>query len=211
MSDHSIRPKLLKLVDYHNPGLRKPTQPVKFPLSDEDKQIIESMKYSIQTAQLKEADAPWEAAVGMAANQWGIDKQIFLYCPEGDAANQLDVIINPSYEPLPDENTGKLLKDTEWEGCFSVPLATGNIQRYTKIRATYQNEQGETITRDLSGWYARVWQHENDHLLGHLYDDPRTKKCLNKREFATLQEVDDFYDAIREERKQNLQRSSDEK
>lgn len=198
---------LLKLVDYHHPGLRKSTERVQFPLSQEDRQIIDDMKYSIQAEQLKKAGAPWDAAVGMAANQWGINKQIFLYCPEGDTVNGLDVIINPSYEPINEESG----QETEWEGCFSVPLATGHIQRHTKIRVTYQNEKGEVISKELSGWYARVWQHENDHLNGFLYDDPRMKKCIIKKEFASLDEVDKFYDNLREERKKKFMQDSENK
>lgn len=194
---------ILNLVDYHNEGLRNPTEKVKFPLSKEDKQIIRDMKYSIQPEQLHKAGAPWDAAVGMAANQWGINKQIFLYCPEGDTVNGLEVIINPSYEPI-EETTSEM--ETEWEGCFSVPLAAGNIKRHQHIRVTYQNEAGDTLIRELSGWYARVWQHENDHLMGYLYDDPRTKKCLLKKEFDSREGVDEFYDKLREERKEKYLR-----
>lgn len=194
---------LLKLADYHDDCLRKAPERVKFPLSKEDRQIIKDMKYSIQPAQLKEAGAPWEAAVGMAANQWGINKQIFVYCPEGDTVNKLFVMINPSYEPLePDE-------EDEWEGCFSVPLATGNIRRYKKIRVHYQNEKGEKFTRELSGWYARVWQHENDHLNGFLYDDPRLNRCLIKKQFSTLEEVENFYGELREERRRKFKEEKD--
>ncbi|MBP6103860.1 MAG: hypothetical protein KBD23_03505 [Gammaproteobacteria bacterium] len=68
-------PRLLQLVPYEHPLLRKPAQIVAFPLSEEDQAIIDAMKYSIQPEQLKKAKAPWEAAAGMAANQWGIDKR----------------------------------------------------------------------------------------------------------------------------------------
>lgn len=198
-------PRLLKLVDYPSLILRQKTKPLAFPLSDEDKQTINDMKYSIQSKQLLAANAPWENAVGMAANQWGIDKQIFLYCPTGDTENNLEVIINPSYEHIHPQNSDpKQDMETEWEACFSVPLATGNVQRFIHIRVTYQNESGETIVRELEGWPARVWQHENDHLLGHLYDDPRTGKCIDKRTFSNREAVDEFYDEIREMRKNKL-------
>ncbi len=182
--------KILKLVDYNDPILRQPTETVQFPLSMEDKQIIEDMKHSIQPAQLKEADAPWDGASGMAANQWGINKSIFLFCPFGDTKFDMTVVINPSYEFLPGE-------DTEWEGCFSVPLATGNVKRSTNIHVKYQNEKGKVIEKDLSGWAARVWQHENDHLNGFLYDDPRAGKCLEKKEFTSREAVDEFYASVK--------------
>ena len=194
--------KLLTLADYNDPVLRQATKPVTFPLSDEDKQIIADMIYSIQPAQLKAANAPWDAAVGMAANQWGINKSIFLYCPTADTVNALEVVINPSYAPvfLPFASL-RTTEDEDWEGCFSVPLATGNIKRDIHIRVKYQNEQGEWLERSLKDWPARVWQHENDHLNGFLYDDPRTGKCLEKKTFTSYEAVEEFYAQIREGRK----------
>ncbi len=192
-------PELLKLVDYDHQGLKEPAQTVQFPLSEDDRQLIRDMKYSIQKPQLKKIKAPWDSAAGMAANQWGIPKRIFLFCPDADSIHGLTVVINPRYEPLKDPETdGALMKaevlpqDKAWEACFSVPLATGYVQRYTHIRVTYQNEAGETITQILSDWPARVWQHENDHLDGFLYDDPRTGRCLEKKNFASRKEADAF-------------------
>jgi SEC-C motif-containing protein len=196
-------PRLLHLVNYHHQILRQVTETVAFPLSEQDKQLISDMKYSIQPEQLKKADAPWDAAVGMAANQWGINKRIFLFCPEGDTVNGLEVIINPSYEPLSETNTNLPCQDLQWEGCFSVPLATGNVQRYTHIKVKYQNEEGKVIVRELHDWPARVWQHENDHLNGLLYDDSNAGKCTDKKQFSSKEEVEKFYGSKKEE-KNNL-------
>lgn len=194
----AAKPRLLKLADYQDTVLRQPTESVKFPLSDQDKKIILDMKYSIQPKQLKAANAPWDAAVGMAANQWGLRKSIFLYCPEGDTEKGLEVIINPDYQAMPD-SSGDETHECTWEGCFSVPLASCKMVRHSHIRVTYQNEAGVRLRKELSGWYARVWQHENDHLRGFLLDDPRTGQCLEKKEFKSNDEVDRFYDSLRDE------------
>lgn len=179
---NGYKPRLLKLAEYHDKILRTKTQPVQFPLSITDQQIIADMKYSIQPEQLLAAGAPWDGAVGMAANQWGIDKSIFLYCPSGDTVNDLEVIINPSYSTMPTSVISVKADDyeCEWEGCFSVPGARGNIKRHKRVSVQYQNEQGTVIERELNGWEARVWQHENDHLNGLLYDDVNAGKCLEK-------------------------------
>jgi peptide deformylase len=144
------------------------------------------MVYSVQGKQLKAANAPWDSAAGMAANQWGFNKRIFVYCPNAD--KNIEVMINPSYEPLNE------VEDLNWEGCFSVPLATGCVKRYTNIRAQYQNELGETIVKELSGRLARVFQHETDHLNGHLYYELGERKCLHKKTFASKADVDVFYE-----------------
>lgn len=193
MSDahHQKLPHLLKLVDYDHPILRQVLTPVQFPLSEEDKQIIRDMKYSIHREQLKAADAPFEGAAGMAANQWGIDRRIFLYCPRG-SESEAEVIINPSYEPHKKAYRDVATEDLCWEGCFSVPLAMGNVLRYTHIKAKYQDEEGQHHVRSLQGWEARVWQHENDHLDGLLYEDPKAQKCKEFQSFTSKQELEDW-------------------
>lgn len=191
-----MTPKLLQLVAYENPILRKKTTPVKFPLSQADLDIIANMLFSIQTEQLIAADASFTQAAGMAANQWGIDKSIFLFCPEGNDTGYIEVIINPSYTAIDEQ-------DENWEGCFSVPNSSGKVKRFLKIKVEYQDQAGRTIAKELSGWPARVWQHENDHLNGFLFDDSKAGKCLEKLNFSTEQELEDFYQQVRNERKQN--------
>jgi peptide deformylase len=187
----AYQPRLLSLSAYQDAVLHTPTQLIKFPLSIEDQQLIADMVYSIQAKQLKKAKAPWDSAAGMAANQWGISKSIFLYCPNGDSEENLEVIINPSYEPIESDNS-VIEEDLAWEGCFSIPLQTGLVKRFCGIRAKYQNEAGKWITRDLFGWEARVYQHETDHLMGHLFDDPKTKRCVEKKIFSSKEEQVNF-------------------
>lgn len=184
---------MLSLVDYNNSILRINTAAVKFPLSTEDIQIIQNMKYSIQPAQLKQSNAAFASVAGMAANQWGLNKKIFLFCPVGDSVNNLEVIINPSYEPIDDRQA------CAWEGCFSVPLTAGYVRRYVHIKITYQNEDGKFIFKELHNWPARVWQHENDHLNGILYDDVKAGKCVDKKQFSSKEELWKFYKAKKEE------------
>lgn len=188
------KPQLLTLLEYHHPLLRQVAETVHFPLSDIDKELIRDMKYSIQPEQLRVANAPWDSAAGMAANQWGANKRIFLFSPDAEGA--VAVMINPSYEPLMDSE-----EELSWEGCFSVPLATGNVKRYTSIRAQYQDEEGKSIILELKGRHARVFQHETDHLNGLLYYDLHADKCIDKRKFASREEVDQFYVALYEARK----------
>jgi peptide deformylase len=192
-------PKLLRLVDYNDPVLAKTAVAVEFPLSEEDKKLIADMKYSIQPEQLKAAKAPFETAAGMACNQWGIAKRIFLFCPSGNTQEGLEVIINPRYEII-----NKDIYYHMWEGCFSIPMAAGNIARYFNIKVNYNNESGQTITRELQGHEARVWQHENDHLDGYLYDNLSAGKCLKKVVFASQHELDNFWNGVREERRKKL-------
>ena len=56
-----------------------------------------------------------------------------------------------------------------WEGCLSVPGLRGVVPRYTRVRYGGVTPDGEEITREASGFHARVVQHECDHLDGVLY------------------------------------------
>jgi len=152
-------PKKLILEPYDSAILRRALRPVPDPLDPEIQSIIADMLYSIDIAQLG------KSAAGMAANQWGLDWQIFLYCPSGND-DDVEVVLNPSYRPIRDGQE----EDVAYEGCFSIPKAIQRVSRYTAIAVRYQNQQGEWIDKVLFGWEARVWQHENDHVLGILCD-----------------------------------------
>ena len=196
---------LLELVDCNHPSLNKSTQWVTFPLSEKNQQLIDDMMFSIQPEQLKQANAPWSQAAGMAANQWGSNRKIFVYCP--DDGHNYDVVINPMYEVH--EHS---IKELGWEGCFSVPLTLGYVDRFTHIVATYQNEQGVLITKELKDWPARVFQHETDHLNGILFKDPQDSKHSNIHkcsEIKTFSSEDEATNFLKEKRTESHQANSD--
>ena len=195
------KPRLLRFVPFEHPILRQRCTTVEFPLDSGDLRLINNMCYSIQGEQLLKAGAAWEGAVGMAANQWGKARRIFLYCPTGDTEEGLEVVINPSYKPIASATTptGEVPQETSWESCFSVPLCSGHVARYASIEATHQDMDGKQHTRELHGWEARVWQHENDHVDGFLYVAPQFCECLEVRRFATRDEVSEFYKSLHAE------------
>ena len=73
------------------------------------------------------------------------------------------VLINPVITPLDKEI------EEGWEGCLSVPGLRGLVPRYVHIRYQGMDEYGALIDRTVSGFHARVVQHECDHLDGILY------------------------------------------
>lgn len=73
------------------------------------------------------------------------------------------VLINPLLAPL-DEQT-----EEGWEGCLSVPGMRGLVPRWRALRYRGYGAHGEPIDRTVSGFHARVVQHECDHLDGILY------------------------------------------
>jgi peptide deformylase len=109
--------------------------------------------------------------VGLAGPQVHVSKQIaVLECeshpryPEM-ASIPLMVIINPVLTPVSDE------KATDWEGCLSIPDFRGATPRYTAMRLEALGRKGERIELVAKDFFARVLQHETDHLNGKVYMD----------------------------------------
>lgn len=115
---------------------------------------------------------------GIAAPQIGVSLQVVIFGvgsnPRYPDAEQVPytVLINPTLTPVGDE-----IEDG-WEGCLSVPGLRGVVPRYLRLHYTGFDQFGEPIDRLVSGFHARVVQHECDHLNGILY--PMRITNLNK-------------------------------
>ncbi len=124
-------------------------------------------------ADMKETMAAKNGA-GLAAPQIGVGQRVVIF----------GVDHNPRYpdaEPVPftvlvNPKIVMLTRDVEsdWEGCLSVPGMRGVVPRYTKLRYTGTDEEGNPIDRVAEGFHARVVQHECDHLDGILYPQRMT-------------------------------------
>lgn len=106
---------------------------------------------------------------GIAAPQIGVSQQVVIFGvgtnPRYPDAEQVPytVLINPTLEPVGTE------MEEGWEGCLSVPGMRGVVPRYRELRYRGFDQFGSAIDRLVSGFHARVVQHETDHLLGILY------------------------------------------
>ena len=109
------------------------------------------------------------AGAGLAAPQIGLGLQVVIFGvaqnPRYPQAEEVPdtVLINPVLTPLSDQ------LEEDWEGCLSVPGLRGMVPRHTSLRYQGFDETGKPIDRSVSGFHARVVQHECDHLLGILY------------------------------------------
>ncbi len=107
--------------------------------------------------------------VGLAAPQVGISSRIFVveFGSEEDETKpkKLYALINPELTVIGDE------KVTAVEGCLSVPGLVGEVERYLKVQVKALNKNGLPVKINASGWLARIFQHELDHLDGIVYSD----------------------------------------
>ncbi len=106
---------------------------------------------------------------GIAAPQIGVSLRVVIFevshnarYPQAEPV-PYTVLINPVLEPIGDEH------DDAWEGCLSVPGLRGVVSRYSHLRYRGWDQNGNAIDRTVTGFHARVVQHEVDHLDGILF------------------------------------------
>ena len=117
--------------------------------------------------------ATMEAApgVGLAAPQVGVDARIFVYdWTDDDGVRWRGVAINPELLVSP-PSVDDLDEENEAEGCLSVPGERFPLRRSQRAVLRALNLEGEAYEIDATGWLARIFQHEYDHLDGVLYTD----------------------------------------
>jgi len=147
---------VLKMGD---PRLLEPARPVADFASIELAQLIVDMHDTMRALN----------GAGLAAPQIGVGLQVVIFevdvnprYPEAESV-PLTVLINPVLTPLSDE------MEDGWEGCLSVPGMRGLVPRHVSLRYQGFDAAGQPIDRSVSGFHARVVQHEVDHLHGILY------------------------------------------
>lgn len=160
---------ILKIARMGHPVLGSPADLVRDPESDMIRRLVADM---IDTM----ADA---GGVGLAAPQvYAPVRLVIFHVPSARDADEryedaglageddeapLTVLINPAFEPQGEDTLGA------WEGCLSLPGMTGFVPRYRSIRYWGIGLSGEKIERRVTGFHARVVQHELDHLNGMLF------------------------------------------
>lgn len=108
--------------------------------------------------------------VGLAAPQVGVPLRLFVFDWTDEGTNWNGVAINPELLITPTP-VGEADDETESEGCLSIPGARFALRRSDRaiLRAVDLHEHPFEI--DATGWLARIFQHEFDHLDGVLYAD----------------------------------------
>lgn len=121
--------------------------------SNEIDELIEDLKISMEERE----------GMGMAANQLGVDKQVFVMKKEDQ--EEPIVCINPRIIEASKE------MESDQEGCFSLPGFAEFVPRHKKISVFYRHPTGDSATETLVGMDARVFQHEYDHVMGKTFLD----------------------------------------
>ena len=142
-----------------HPVLREKAKPVDRTGTPELRALVADMKDTMAA----------KDGAGLAAPQIGVSQRVVIFgvrknprYPDAEDV-PFTVLVNPKLVMLTRE------VESDWEGCLSVPGMRGVVPRYTKLRYSGTDEEGNPIEREAEGFHARVVQHECDHLDGILY------------------------------------------
>jgi peptide deformylase len=160
-----------KIITYPHPVLREKAEPIT--VFDEALQaLVEDM-----------AETMWDApGVGLAANQIGIARQLVVVdrsTPDNERA--YITLVNPVIA----NGEGSVIDE---EGCLSVIEYTANVKRFRSILVTAQDVTGNPLEFEAEDRFARIIQHEIDHLLGTLFIDRLSslKRALYKKKLKKI-------------------------
>jgi peptide deformylase len=125
--------------------------------------------------------------VGLAAPQVYAPARIFIVEVKGPNPrypDQADVPLTVFINPEIVEHSQ--VQEEDWEGCLSIPDLRGKVPRWKSLKIRALDRAGESRTLDVSGFFARVIQHELDHLDGRIFLDRMS-------EFSTLTHLREFH------------------
>ncbi len=143
---------ILKIYTYPSPVLVQKTQPIAV-FGSKMQRLFDDMIETMYT----------DDGVGLAAPQVGISKSILIASPQNKPGTET-VICNPVIEKAEGTQMAP-------EGCLSFPGIFAEVSRAQKILLKYQNRDGKIIRMEAEDFFARIIQHEMDHLNGVLLID----------------------------------------
>ena len=126
--------------------------------------------------------------VGLAAPQIGVNLRIFVYDWDAeDGSAQRGVVINPTLttSAVPTEEADW---ESESEGCLSVPGERFPLKRAESAVVTGVDLDQNPVHIEATGWFARIFQHEFDHLDGIIYVDKLTEPSKSEA-FEVMREL----------------------
>ena len=178
---------MLKIITIPDPILNKKCEPV----SEVNNEIRELLDKMLQTM--------YKSGIGLAAPQIGISKRLIVldvsprpglkrYQEEKKEKNK-EIKPNPFQMVNPEITWLSDKKETDEEGCLSIPGIMANVTRPSSCKIKYLDKNGESKELHANGLLSRCLQHEIDHINGKLFIDylSKTKKDIILRKFKKIQ------------------------
>ena len=140
-------------------------------------QFIENMIVTMRKAQ----------GVGIAAPQVGVGIRAFIVAPEPSERYPKSPTLPPLAMLNPRLIRHSQRRVTDWEGCLSIPGIRGRVPRYHWVEIAFTTRDGVQRRARLSGFVARIFQHEFDHINGNVYLDRvrDTRTLMTEQEYRS--------------------------
>ena len=163
--------KTKDILDEKDKRLHTVSKEVEFPLTKEDKKLIDTMIEYLHNSQIEELSEKYDLrpGMGLSAIQLGVDKRYFVVVDEVDeGVFDTYVLINPKMI----SNSMEQIYVESGEGCLSVNRpVTGIVPRYARVTFEAYDMEGRKIHVRAREELAICFQHELDHLNGILFTD----------------------------------------
>jgi peptide deformylase len=170
-----MKGKILKITQLGEPVLRHVSKRVPLPLSKAHGHLIDEMIATMKKAR----------GVGIAAPQVGVGLRLFIIAPEPSVRYPKAPRMAPiaMINPVLMRHSKKMV--TDWEGCLSIPGLRGRVPRWHSVEIEFTTRDGRRLRGKLSGFVARIFQHEFDHINGRVYVDrvKDTRTFMTESEF----------------------------
>ena len=170
-----IKSEPYAIVQLGNAVLRKIAAEVENILAEECQQLISEMMFAVSQA----------GGVGIAAPQINHSVRIFIMCSKPNERYPDAPLMPPTAIINPEILHYSSDKVKGWEGCLSVPSMRGLVPRHSQIKVRYFDQQGQEQLKEFTGFIARIFQHELDHLNGLTFIDQleSTKDLISEVEW----------------------------
>ncbi|MEI6205445.1 MAG: peptide deformylase [Desulfuromonadales bacterium] len=154
-------PVLRQIAQLGNPILRGIAQRIENPQDLAVQLVIDDMLATVEDAN----------GVGIAAPQVYEPLALFIIASRPNPRYPNAPLMEPTAVINPEIIWGSDETEKGWEGCLSIPGLRGLVPRHQRIGVRYLTRRGELREEEYSGFLARVFQHESDHILGKLFVD----------------------------------------
>jgi len=169
---------ILKVARIGHPVVRSPAKPVR-------KEALRDRLFQKLIDDMRETMHEYEG-VGLAAPQVHEGLRLaVIEVPGSDERARAEVpfmvLVNPVVTPIGDE------REEGWEGCLSIPDLRGVVPRWKRLRLEALDRHGKPYSLEAQDFFARVVQHECDHLEGCVYLD----RMVDMRSLTFIKEFED--------------------
>lgn len=157
----SLSQMIFRITHVGEPVLRQMAKPVSNMKPKALERLVQDMIATMRKAR----------GVGIAAPQVGKSLRLFIVAPEPSTRYPKSPRIPPVAMINPQLIKGSKRMVTDWEGCLSVPGLRALVPRHYSVEIEFTALNGRRLQGKLSGFVARIFQHEFDHINGMVYLD----------------------------------------